>query len=213
MLSNISIKDFMDDLASDLPAPGGGGAAAICAALSSALCSMVFNLTVDKKIFHGYDENTKEMIREGIKKVNIYKDEFLKCVDKDAEAFKGLMASFKFPKNTEAEIEKRKNMIQNGYKKALEVPFKMAQMGMELYNFIMNASMYGNKNVLSDAVVAVIMLNAAIESSIVNVKINLTGIKDKVYVENINKSCGEILQSIEEKKKNILKVANERMGM
>lgn len=211
MLQGLTIKAFIDDLSTSSPAPGGGSAAALAAALGSALGSMVFNLTVGKKAYNEYDEEVKAEILSSLKETNINKDEFLNLMEKDAEEFLKFMKAFKLPKSTEAEKTFREGKLQEGYVKALEIPFKVADKAFKLYEYIEISAKYGNKNAISDAGVATLLLQAAIESAILNVKINLSGIKDKEYKTQVENQCKTFVKEGAKLKDNILAIVNSKL--
>ena len=122
MFENMSITEFTDKLSSEEPVPGGGGAAALSAALAASLTAMVFNLTIGKKVFEEYDDIIKIHILESLNKVENVKKEFLTFIDKDAKAFSPIISAYKLPKVTEEEKRIRSEKIQEGYKLAAGVP-------------------------------------------------------------------------------------------
>jgi formiminotetrahydrofolate cyclodeaminase len=206
MLKNLMLKDFIDELGSSSPAPGGGSAAALSAALSSALVSMVFNLTIGKKAYDEYDEKTRKLIEEQLGKAGELKFEFLDAIDKDADAFLSLMAAFKLPKNTEEEKSIRSINIQKGYKSAIEVPMQLALKSFTVYDYIYVAAKYGNKNAISDAGVAALLLQTAIEGAILNVMINLSSIKDEEFKSAVTSKMNYIKSEGIKKRDEILQI-------
>lgn len=211
MLKNLMLKDFIDELGSSSPVPGGGSTAALGCALSSALTSMVFNLTVGKKSFNEYDDNTKVKIEEMLKKTSELKFDFLDDIDKDSDAFSSVMAAYKLPKITEEEKKLRKEKIEEGYEIALDVPYKLAQNAFKVYDYIVIAAEFGNKSAVSDAGTAALMLQSSIESAILNVKINLHGIVDEDKKRVIVEKCNRIKDEGLKKRDNILEIVNSRM--
>lgn len=195
MLNELTIKEFINELSSNSPAPGGGSVAALSAALSAALNSMVFNLTVGKKVYNEYSHEEKETINTSLEKSNVLKDVFLEYIEKDTEAFMEVMAAYKLPKDTEAEKEHRQNKIEESYKLALEVPRSLYLKSIELYDYIEHAVNLGNINAVSDAGVAALLLQTAIESAVLNVKINLTSLKDDNFRSLLTKECEEVIKS------------------
>lgn len=208
MQKDLILEEYLNKLSSSSPTPGGGSAAAVAGALSSALTSMVFNLTIGKKSYNELEMDEKERIDKALETSNIYNKKLLEFMDKDSDAFSSFMDTFKLPKETDEEKRYRENEIQKGYVQALQVPLDLAEHSLKLYEEIIIASKYGNKNVLSDAAVAAILLNAAIESSIVNVKVNLVGLKDTDYKEKIEIRCNEIIELASGFKKNALDIIN-----
>ena len=88
MLKNLMIKDFIEELGSSSPAPGGGSVSALSAALASALGSMVFNLTVGKKNYEELSEADKNKIQNSLNETKKGSDEFLKLMEEDTESLK-----------------------------------------------------------------------------------------------------------------------------
>lgn len=211
MLQDLKIKTFVEELASSSPAPGGGSAAALAAALGSALGAMVFNLTVGKKVYNAYDEEIKAEILDSLNETNSNKDEFLALMEKDAEEFLELMKAFKLPKNNEEEKRIREAKLVEGYKKSLEVPFTLAEKAFSMYKYIEISAKFGNKNAISDSGVAALLLQTAIESAVLNVKINLSGIKDEQYKEQINGKCTYFINEGLKLKENIINIVNSKL--
>jgi formiminotetrahydrofolate cyclodeaminase len=211
MLSNLTVHEFIKELASNSPAPGGGSVAALAASIGSALSCMVFNLTIGKKSYNEYDDNTKNMILDSLKKSDSSKEEFLALMEKDVEEFLQLMDAFKLPKASEEEKVIRSKKIEEGYLKALQVPFEVAKKAYSIYDYVLVACKYGNKNAVSDAGVAALMLQTAIESAILNVKINLSSIDDEEYNRNTKQQCDELIESGNKKKKEIMDIVNSKL--
>ncbi|GAA0178258.1 cyclodeaminase/cyclohydrolase family protein [Clostridium sediminicola] len=212
MFNNCTIKEFLDELASKSPAPGGGSTAALAASLGSSLSSMVFNLTIGKKMFDEYSDEIQESIHDALKKAEESKEEFLKLMDKDTEAFMGLMDAFKLPKESEEEKVIRSAKIQKGLIDALEVPLEMAEKAFELYDVIKIACKYGNKNAISDAGVAALMIQSGIESAVLNTRINVASIKDKEYKGKTEERCNVLVNEGRIFRDNVLEVVYDEIG-
>lgn len=211
MLENKTVKEFISELASNSPAPGGGSVSAVSASLSAALVSMVCNLTIGKKAYENLKDDEKKLIDDSLEYCSKVKDDFLDLMNEDTSVFLELMKAFKMPKETEEEKCARSKEIQKGYKASLEVPLKTAKKAFELYEYILNVAKYGNKNAISDAGVAALMAQSALEAAILNVKINLSSIKDEEYVKNIEKEISTLVRDGLENKNEILKIVNEKI--
>lgn len=211
MLQNLTLKDFIDELGSKSPAPGGGSIAALSASLASALASMVFNLTIGKKEYMEYDELLKEKINDSFKGANSCKEEFLELMERDTNAFLSLMEAFKMPKTTEDEIRSRKEKIAEGNKEALEIPLQVAEKAYKLYDHIYIAVQYGNKNAVSDAGVAASLVETAIEGAILNVKINIMGLKDEERKQEFKDKCKYLLENSKKKKEEIMGIIESKL--
>lgn len=195
-----SINQFLEELGSDLSAPGGGSVAGLIAALSSALNSMVYSLTVGKKAYMALEDNEKETINKLQKECREFTTRSLELMEEDRDNFLKLMDCYKLPKDTEDEKEKRLLAIKENTIKSMEAPLILARESLGFYENLKIMAKYGNKMLLSDLAISAILLHSAIESSIVNVKVNLNGLRNEEFFEKIhNEMQGIMEKSIEEK--------------
>lgn len=195
-----SISDFLEDLGSDSSAPGGGSVAGLIAALSGALNSMVYSLTVGKKNYQGLDSNEKDIIDKFQKESKNFTSRSLELMEEDRKNFLELMDSYKLPKDSEEDKEKRKSSINANTIKAMEAPLILARESLSFYENLKVMAKYGNKMLLSDLGISAILLHSAIESSIVNAKVNLNGLRKEEFFESIDKELKDILEkSVKEK--------------
>ncbi|WP_138206610.1 cyclodeaminase/cyclohydrolase family protein [Haloimpatiens lingqiaonensis] len=205
----MELKDFIEELSSNSPAPGGGSISALCGSLANGLGSMVFNLTIGKKMFNNYEKEIQDTIMESLKKVSVQKDEFLKLMDKDTEAFMKVMAAFKLPKDTDENKKIRNEKIQEAYKEAVLVPLEVAEKALATYEHILIACKYGNKNAITDAGVACLSASTSVQGAILNVKINLSSIENDDYRNKVKNRCDEILKESQAKREEIMKIVND----
>ncbi|MGL5352506.1 MAG: cyclodeaminase/cyclohydrolase family protein [Clostridium sp.] len=190
-----SIDRFLSELSSDAPSPGGGSTAALVAALAASLNSMVYSLTVNKKAFENLSDHKKdEMIifQDKARKFTKLAQSFM---EKDRIDFTALMDSYKLPKDSEDEKLIRSKVIKEKTYSAMESPLDLARECLGFYENIIFAVEFGNKNLISDAGVAAILLHAAIESAILNVKINLNSLRKEEYAKEVEKECITILET------------------
>lgn len=208
MLDKMKVNEFVDELASSSPAPGGGSVAALCGSLGASLTSMVFNLTIGKKAYLSLNEDERASVDSGLIKANDLKNEFLSLMNKDTEAFNKLMSAFKMPKETEEEKLLRSQVIQDSYKSATEIPLEVARKAYDIYEIIQIAIDHGNKNAISDAGVATLLAQSTIEGAIMNVKINLGSIKDEAFVSAVKEEIKVIKEDGERLQRLILDIVN-----
>ena len=195
-----SINQFLEELGSDLSAPGGGSVAGLIAALSSALNSMVYSLTVGKKAYMVLDDSEKESINKFQKECREFTNRSLELMEEDRDNFLKLMDCYKLPKESEEEKEKRSLAIKENTIKSMQAPLILARESLEFYENLNMMAKYGNKMLLSDLAISAILLHSAIESSIVNVKVNLNGLRNEEFFEKIhNEMQGIMEKSIQEK--------------
>ncbi len=184
-LLDLNLREFANELSKDSPAPGGGSTAALCGALSSSLSSMVSNLTVGKK---GYEDVQDEVKAIAVKAQSL-KDEFLKAVDLDTQAFNNLMDAYKMRKKTEEEKAEREKAVEKASKEATLVPFTVLEKSLEALKLAKEIAQKGNKNSLSDAGVAGLAAQTAAEGAYYNVKINLPSIQDADFKSKIKRQA------------------------
>lgn len=177
-ISEQSVRQFLDDLASKSPTPGGGSAAAIMAAMGAALSSMVCNLTVGKEKYAAVEPQ----MREALARTEALRDRFVGMISDDVRAFDGVMAAYGLPKGTDAEKSSRTEAIQAALREATDVPLACASACAELIEVVRGVAEDGNKGVISDAGVAVLAAEAALRSAALNVYINVGAIKDEAFV-------------------------------
>jgi len=207
MLIDKKISNFLDELASNSPTPGGGSVAALAGALGVALISMVGNLTVGKKKYEDVEEDIKKIISSSEK----LRYEFSQLIEEDVKVFNNFMATYKMPKETEDEKKVRAENIQESLIEAAKVPVRVAYKCLDIMILSQEAAEKGNINVVSDAGVAVLMAEAALESAILNVKINLKMIKDEKVKTELSSSIKELLLKEKGQKEKVLKIVEERM--
>lgn len=188
------VCDFIAEVASDSPAPGGGSVSAIAAASGAALISMLANLTKTKK---GYEEVHADMekIAEECKAAS---EKFLKTIDEDTKAFDAYMEAIRMPKDTDEQKSARQEAMQKAAKGATEVPLNLAREAFKLATKAEYVLKYGNKNALSDGAVALLMLRAGVIGAIYNVRINLGLIKDQEYVDVVMQETKKLETDIKE---------------
>ena len=207
MLIDKKVSNFLDELASNSPTPGGGSVAALAGALGAALISMVGNLTVGKKKYEDVEEDIKK-IKSSSEKLRY---ELSQLIEEDVKVFNNFMATYKMPKDTEDEKKMRTKKIQEALVEAAKVPLKTAYKCLDIMILSQVAAEKGNINVISDAGVAVLMAEAALESAILNVKINLKMIKDEKIREELSSSIKEILLKGKGQKEKVLEIVEQKI--
>ncbi len=191
MLKDMKMTEFLDELASDSPAPGGGSVAALTGAAAAALGEMVCSLTEGKKRYMDVQNEIKEIHTE----LSRLRKKLTDLMDIDTKAFNLVMEAIRMPKETEEEKVKRKEAMQSAFKRAAEVPMETAETSLNVMKLCRKVLEIGNRNALSDAKISVMMSHLAIKGAALNVRINLDSIEDPEFVGNMEKK----LQVIEEK--------------
>jgi glutamate formiminotransferase/formiminotetrahydrofolate cyclodeaminase len=206
-LIDMNLKAFMDETASDSPAPGGGSVSAYMGALGVALGTMVANLSSHKR---GWDDRWKEF-SDWAEKGKAIQNNLLQMVDEDTTAFNRIIEAFSLPKKSEEEKKLRDIAIQEATKNATLVPLKVMETAYPGFEMISEMVSKGNPNSISDAGVGALALRTCIRGAFLNVKINASGLNDKDFVKDVI-ARGEVLESkAEEAEQEILKKINEKI--
>lgn len=208
-LVSMTLIDFVDETASESPAPGGGSISAYVGSLGASLATMVANLSSHKK---GWDDRWEEF-SNWAEKGQKYKDELLYLVDKDTAAFNMIMAAFGLPKATDEEKKARTQAIQDATKFAIEIPFKVMEASYGSMAVIKAMAEIGNPNSVSDAGVGALCARSAVMGAFMNVRINAAGYDDKNYVNDIVAKGKKIENDTIALEKEILDIVNKKIGI
>ena len=194
------VIDFVAATASKEPTPGGGAIAALTGATGAALAEMVANLTFGKK---GYEAVQTEMEVLQAKAEEI-RNRMLELSQADADVFNIFMNALGLPKNTDEEKAARTAAIQQAYKDAAMVPFEIGELANQIFDLAELASRKGNQNLITDGIIAAINARAAVKSAFLNVRINLSGIKDESFVAELISKMYAIEKDLDDKESAII---------
>jgi glutamate formiminotransferase/formiminotetrahydrofolate cyclodeaminase len=175
-LMSLPVGDFVDEVSSNAPVPGGGSAAALAGSLGAALAAMVANLTVGRA---GHDGEELSAMSE---RAQATKQALAELVDEDARAFNRVMDAMRLPRATEAEKRARDQAVQDAYHRAAEVPLETARLSLAALELARVAALKGRHDAASDAGSAALLARAAVESAALNVAINLQALEDESFV-------------------------------
>ena len=200
MLANLKITEYLERAAAGTAVPGGGSVAALNAALAAGLTEMVANLTLGKK---GYEAVAEEMNDIAGKSTEL-REKLTAAIDRDAEAYSEVMAAFKLPKATDQEKGLRKPAIQKAFKHAALVPLEVAKHAVKVIDLAGRAVDSGNKNAVTDGLVAAMNARTAALAALYNVKINLSSIEDDEFVKKLTREINDLEQQAKSKEQKIL---------
>ena len=174
-----SLREFIANVASSEPTPGGGSVSALVGSIGGALTNMVSKLTVGKKVYEGLADEIKSQIVENSREMEKLVEDLSNIVDEDTKAFDKVMDAFKMPKETDEQKQARSIAIQDGYKIALEVPLRCATKCLRILELQEVFANYGNANAITDVGVGILLAYSGLEGALFNVTINLGSIKDE----------------------------------
>jgi glutamate formiminotransferase/formiminotetrahydrofolate cyclodeaminase len=197
-LAKMNLREFCNETLSDSPAPGGGSVAALMGALGASLGGMVANLSAGKR---GWDDKIEYFSGWAVKAQQL-KDELLSLVDQDTAAFNKVMDAFALSKESAEEKAARSAAIEQATKYAAEVPLKVMETASKSYGLLAEMAEKGNPASVSDVGVGALATRACIEGAALNVRINLTQLKDEKFkvalAEKVQSVCADSVAKFKE---------------
>jgi glutamate formiminotransferase/formiminotetrahydrofolate cyclodeaminase len=206
-LVNMTLSAFADETASESMAPGGGSIAAYVGALGVSLGTMVANLSSHKK---GWDERWEEF-SIWAEKGQALKSQLLNLVDEDTKSFNAIIDAMRLPKATDEEKTARTEAIQSATKYAVEVPLTVMERSLQTFEILKAMAQYGNPNSVTDAGVGALCARAAVYGAFLNVKINIGGLENKIYVETILKKATKMIELADAEEKAVLEIVQSKI--
>jgi formiminotetrahydrofolate cyclodeaminase len=200
MLTSLSVNDFLDEIASSSPAPGGGSVSALAATLGAALTSMVCCLTIGKKKYADVQSEVEKVLKQSEE----LRAQFKAIIDEDTAAYNKVMSAYGLPKDTEEQKSKRTAEIQEAMKTATLAPLKLMEFCGKAMKLVKIIAEQGNQNSLSDTGVAALMLHAGCEGAALNVLINLSVMQDYAFVETKRTIANTIRKNVSDDFQHIL---------
>lgn len=202
-LSELTINEFLEKTYGKEPVPGGGSVSALCGALAAALAEMVTALTIGRKKY----ANVEEVMLKYAPQMELARRNFLNLIDEDADAYQLVFNSYKLPKETQEEQTFRNNEIQRTTLHAAKVPLKVAETAVGIMDTIFEIGTKGNKNAFTDACVAMMCARTAALGAILNVRINLTSLDDKITAKELENKCMALQDEAQTKEAALLDMA------
>jgi glutamate formiminotransferase/formiminotetrahydrofolate cyclodeaminase len=206
-LARQSLAGFVDETASESPAPGGGSIAAAVGAFGAALGAMVANLSANKR---GWDARWEEFSRWAERGQSL-KDELLRLVDADTQAFTQVMTALDLPRGTPEERSSRLAALEQANRGAIEVPLRVMQVAVDTFELLEAMAAEGNPASVSDAGVGALGACAAVRGAWLNVRINLPALADQSYAVRIVQEGRRLVELALEREGRVLRVVEEKL--
>jgi glutamate formiminotransferase/formiminotetrahydrofolate cyclodeaminase len=207
-LKEMKISDFVNELSSDSPAPGGGSVSALSGALSSALISMVTQLTFNHKDYKRYNNKMEKVAIESQELMR----KFTELIDRDTEAFNTYMAARRMPKKKESDKIKRNKALEKASKVVTNVPFETLKLSAKLLRLSEIVAKNGNVNARSDAGVSAMQAEVAVEGAYLNVLINLPSVDDKEFVNEVKNEADKILEEVKKDRRRVVNYVKRKLN-
>ena len=187
--TNVQLNDFVSQLSTKAPVPGGGGASALVGAIGSALGCMVGSLTVGKKKYAAVEEDIKALMEKSL----ALQADLMALIDKDAEAFEPLSKAYGLPSGTDEEKAHKAEVMGVVLKDACEVPMEIMCCCCKAIELIEEYAAKGSVIAISDAGVGATLCAAALQGASLNVFINTKSMADREAAEAFNQEANAML--------------------
>jgi methenyltetrahydrofolate cyclohydrolase len=207
-LDQQSISHFLEGLASNAPTPGGGSVAGISGAMAAGLVSMVCALSIGKKQFADIEDDLKAIQS----RAEHLRRELQKLAQDDMDVFERLAAAYKLPRTTDADAASRQAAIQKITRHAAEIPLRTARAAAQVIPLCTALVNRVGRLIVSDIGVAAIMARATVQSALLNVEINLTGLEDKMYVNEVRAQMEDLTIGLPEEAEGIVEIVRARIN-
>ena len=206
-LIDLSVADFLQQLGSASPAPGGGSAAALAGAVAGALCAMVASLTEGKEKHRASWSDMEKVRREAA----VLEGRLRALVDEDTEAFLAVMAARRLPRGSEEERETRASALQDAILRAARAPLATLSAIRSLSELPGIAADRGSPGCITDAGTAAQMLLAGGMAAAWNVRVNLPSLEDPAMQEEIRLQAAGELQKVRQMTQKIESLVEARL--
>ncbi len=194
MYREMAVEEFLKELASDSPAPGGGSVSALAGSLAASLVAMVARLTAGC----GKAAELEQQIRCNMDQSLELQHALQRDIDGDTEAYNRVVEAYRMPREGPEQKALRSAAIQKALQGATRLPLQVAQNCLEVLRLCAWAITEGNPNTWSDAVVAFLMAQSGIRGALANVAINLGGIRDAAFKREMGDRADEIRSELEQ---------------
>ena len=201
------LQTYLDDIASGKPAPGGGSVSACAGALGAALVAMAGNLTAGREKFAAVDAQARQFVARA-DEVRTHLEQLLQD---DTEAYNGVIAAYRLPKESEGEKAARHQAVQNGLILAADVPTQICRTAVQVCRLSRTAAEIGNPAAVTDAAIGAVLGEAAVVGAALNVRINLASIEDHEYVQRAQAELDLLLAEAAGLRADVLRLTNEKL--
>jgi methenyltetrahydrofolate cyclohydrolase len=202
-----SVDQFLNQLASGAPTPGGGSAAALSGAMAAGLIAMVANLSIGKKQYLAFESEAQSILA----RAEALRSQLQQLVQDDVDVFNRLMAAYRLPRETEADAAARKAAIQRVTKAATDVPLRTARAIADLLPLLAPLARSGNRSAVSDVGAAAYLIQASVPMALLNVETNLPVIEDQQFALTTRAQVADLLVGLSDEIADVLLAVRERL--
>ena len=182
------LEQFMEQLSSSSPVPGGGSVAALECAMAAALLAMVSNLTIGRKKYADVQTRAIEIRDQAL----TLRDRASRLADEDKEAYGRVSRVMEMPRGTDDERAARRERLQHALKDAVQPPLQTMQLAVRAIELSSELLDIGNRSAISDVGTAAAAARAGFDGALLNVEINLAAIEDREWTDGVRATLSQI---------------------
>ncbi len=207
-LSELTVRTFVEHLATSDPVPGGGSAAAMAGAMGAALVHMVVELTMGRPAADGNEDALTRTRSAAV----AWQSELINLAELDANAYDAVVRARKLPRETERQRDVRSVHIAASLREATRIPLATARAASEVLDLAEGLAPIGNRNAVSDVGVAALLAVAALRGAALNVQINLPYISDDEPLRaGAEEEIERMLSTLDDRERAIRRAVDERL--
>ncbi len=206
LLADSSLRQFVESVGARSSSPGGGAVSAAAAALGAALGAMAGKLTYGVRKFESVDCQ----MRENIPALHKAYKALIPMIDADSEAYSDFAAALRMPKDNPQQKEKRARAMQEGLKRAIDVPLSTMRIADDAWDALSKIARFGNIASVSDVEVGARSMELGIWGAWRNVLINLKDIRDETYKNAVLKEADDIAARAKNRCDEVLDIIGKR---
>jgi formiminotetrahydrofolate cyclodeaminase len=203
-----TIGEWLEAVASPTPAPGGGAAAALNAAVGAALIEMACNLTTGRPRY----AQQEAAMRAALAEATTLRRRALHLAAADVEAFGAVSAAYELPKETDEQRRTRAEQIQRALAGATEVPLQTAVLAGDVVRLARRILDGANVNVRADVAAAAIAGRAALEVALINAEANLAAIRDPARSKELTERLAQVSSLAAEAERSVRSIRGRLHG-
>jgi glutamate formiminotransferase/formiminotetrahydrofolate cyclodeaminase len=205
-LAGLSVRRFIESVAARSSAPGGGSASAAIAAIGAGLGAMVAKLTLGVRKFEDLDGKMRTLVPPLHQAAN----DLIPMIDADTDAFNDYVQALRLPEETKQEKKIKEQMLQQGLKKAIDIPLTTMKLGDAAWDAMIEVAKYGNIASRSDVEVGAKALETGIWGAYKNVVINMADITDEAFKKKTLKLASDMKQRAADQCSKVLEILEKR---
>lgn len=207
-LSELTVRTFVEHLATSDPVPGGGSAAAMAGAMGAALVHMVVELTMGRPAADGNEDALTRTRSAAV----AWQSELINLAELDANAYDAVVRARKLPRETERQRDVRSVQLAASLREATRIPLATARAASEVLDLAEGLAPIGNRNAVSDVGVAALLAVAALRGAALNVQINLPYISDDEPLRaGAEEEIERMLSTLDDRERAIRRAVDERL--